>query len=82
MQNLQFIQQQPAVEPAFVDIGAEMFGKGDADKSAAEVLNDREIVEKAHLKETSLFHLAALCGIADSEEFTRRFIARDREVRV
>ena len=52
-----------------------------ADKSAAEVLNSPDIVETAHLKETSLYHLSALCGIADPEEFTRRFIARDREVR-
>lgn len=56
-------------------------GRVIADKSAAEVLNDPEIVKEAHLKETSLYHLAALCGIADPEEFTRRFIARDREVR-
>ena len=56
-------------------------GRVIADKSAAEVLNSPEIVEKAHLKETSLYHLSALCGISDPEEFTRRFIARDREVR-
>lgn len=52
-----------------------------ADKSAAEVLNTPEIVEAAHLKETSLYHLSQQCGIDDPEEFTRRFIARDREVR-
>ena len=52
-----------------------------ADNSAAEILNSPEIVETAHLKETSLYHLSALCGIRDPEEFTRRFIARDREVR-
>ena len=52
-----------------------------ADKAAAEVLNDPEIVEAAHLKETSLYHLSLLCGIDDPQEFTRRFIARDREVR-
>ena len=52
-----------------------------ADKSAAEVLNTPEIVEAAHLKETSLFHLAHACGIDQPQEFTRRFIARDREVR-
>ena len=52
-----------------------------ADKSAAEVLNSPEIVKAAHLKETSLYHLSAICGIEDPEEFTRRFIARDREVR-
>jgi energy-coupling factor transport system ATP-binding protein len=53
-----------------------------ADKSAAEVLNSPEIVAKANLKETSLYHLAEECGIGHPEEFTRRFIARDREVRV
>ena len=56
-------------------------GRVIADKSAAEVLNSPDIVEAAHLKETSLYHLSAACGIADAEEFTRRFIARDREVR-
>ena len=56
-------------------------GKVIADKSAAEVLNSPDIVEAAHLKETSLFHLSAACGITDAQEFTRRFIARDREVR-
>ena len=56
-------------------------GRTIADKSAAEVLNSPDIVEAAHLKETSLYHLSSLCGIADPEEFTRRFIARDREVR-
>ena len=56
-------------------------GKVIADRSAAEVLNSPEIVEAAHLKETSLYHLANLCGIDDPEELTRRFIARDREVR-
>ncbi len=52
-----------------------------ADKPAALVLNDPEIVEAAHLKETSLYHLCGECGIGQPEEFTRRFIARDREVR-
>ena len=52
-----------------------------ADASAAQVLNSPEIVARANLKETSLYHLAALCGIDRPEEFTRRFIARDREER-
>ena len=56
-------------------------GKVIADTSAAEVLNSPDIVQTAHLKETSLYHLSAACGIADAQEFTRRFIARDREVR-
>lgn len=53
-----------------------------ADKSAAEILNSPQIVEVAHLKETSLYHLCRYCDIADTEEFTRRFIARDQEVRL
>ena len=56
-------------------------GRVIADKSAAEVLNSPEIVEAANLKETSLYHLSQACGIDNAEEFTRRFIARDREVR-
>lgn len=52
-----------------------------ADKSSAEVLNSPEIVKRAHLKETSLYHLADMCGIDNAEEFTRRFIACDKEVR-
>ena len=52
-----------------------------ADKSAAQVLNDPDIVEQANLKETSLYHLALECGIDDPEAFTRRFIAEDQEVR-
>lgn len=56
-------------------------GKVIADMSAAEVLNSPEIVEEAHLKETSLYHLAKECGIEEAEEFTRRFVRQDREVR-
>lgn len=56
-------------------------GKIIADKSSAEVLNTPEIVQEAHLKETSLFHLSAMVGISSPEEFTRRFIQCDREVR-
>ena len=56
-------------------------GRVICDTSAAQVLNSPEIVATAHLKETSLYHLANLCGIDRREEFTRRFIAADREVR-
>ena len=52
-----------------------------ADKSPAEVLNSPEIVKVAHLKETSLYHLSRACEVDDPEEFTRRFIAKDQEVR-
>ena len=56
-------------------------GKVIADMSAAQVLNSPDIVEEAHLKETSLYHLAKECGIEEAEEFTRRFVRQDREVR-
>ena len=56
-------------------------GKVIADMSAAGVLNSPDIVEEAHLKETSLYHLAKECGIEEAEEFTRRFVRQDREVR-
>jgi len=52
-----------------------------ADKSAAEVLCDSELVEQAALKETSLFTLAGRCGITPPETFVERFIEYDREVR-
>lgn len=51
------------------------------DASAAEVLNNPAVIEQAHLKETSLYHLSIMCGIDCPEEFSRRFIAYDREVR-
>lgn len=52
-----------------------------ADKSAAAVLCDPELVKRAALKETSLFDLAGSCGIAPPEDFVTRFIDTDREVR-
>ena len=52
-----------------------------ADKSAAEVLCDPALVERAALKETSLFTLANRCGITPPEQFVQRFIDYDREVR-
>lgn len=52
-----------------------------ADRSAAEVLCDPALIERAALKETSLFTLANRCGIAPPEAFVQRFIDFDREVR-
>ena len=52
-----------------------------ADQSAASVLCSPELVERAALKETSLFTLAERCGIAPPEDFVERFIETDREVR-
>ena len=50
-----------------------------ADKSCAEVLTDRNIVDKASLKETSLYHLAQMCDIEDGTGFVQSFIDYERE---
>ena len=52
-----------------------------ADRSAAGVLCDPDLIQKAALKETSLFTLANRCGITPAEAFVERFIETDREVR-
>lgn len=46
-----------------------------ADTTAAHVLNDPDLVERANLKETSLYTLSMACGIENPQEFTERFIA-------
>lgn len=52
-----------------------------SDTSSVHVLTNREIIEKANLKETSLFELAIRAEINKPEEFVARFIAFDKEVR-
>ena len=52
-----------------------------ADRRASEVLCDPELIERAALKETSLFTLAKQCEITPPEAFVERFIGEDREVR-
>ena len=52
-----------------------------ADRSAAEVLCDRELIHRAALKETSLFTLANRLDIRPAEKFVECFIEEDREVR-
>ena len=52
-----------------------------ADDSAAAVLCNQELVERAALKETSLFTLANRAGITPPEAFVECFIEEDREVR-
>ena len=49
-----------------------------ADKSCAEVLTDKETVDRASLKETSLYHLALHCGIEDGTGFVQSFIDYER----
>ena len=43
-------------------------------------VTDKEIIEKASLKETSLYNLALLVGINNPTEFVSRFIAYEKEV--
>ena len=52
-----------------------------ADAAPAAVLCDSELVERAALKETSLFALASMCGVDEPVRFVERFIETDREVR-
>ncbi len=52
-----------------------------ADTAASVVLTDSEVIEKASLKETSLFNLAQMIGIRDGTAFVQGFIDYDRGVR-
>ena len=52
-----------------------------ADMKCEAVLTDEDVVEKASLKETSLAQLAWMCSITNPQDFIRRFISMDREVR-
>ena len=51
-----------------------------ADATGAEILTDRNIIERASLKETSLYELALRCGIDSPKDFVQRFIDYEREV--
>ena len=56
-------------------------GEKIADNVPAYILTNKEIIEKANLKETSLHQLALKCGIQDTTKFVNRFIDYDRRVR-
>jgi energy-coupling factor transport system ATP-binding protein len=51
------------------------------DTAASVVLTDDAVIEKANLKETSLFNLAQMAHIPDGTRFVQRFIDYDRNVR-
>jgi energy-coupling factor transport system ATP-binding protein len=55
-------------------------GKMVADTRASVVLTHREMIEKANLKETSLYHLAELAGIPDGTQFVQNFIDYERTI--
>jgi energy-coupling factor transport system ATP-binding protein len=52
-----------------------------ADTAASVVLTDSDVIQKASLKETSLFNLAQMAGIPDGTAFVQGFIDYDRGVR-
>ena len=56
-------------------------GKIIKDDSASSVLCDKELVDKASLKETSLFDLAKKCNIDDPVKFTDCFVYSDKKER-
>ncbi|MGL6105724.1 ABC transporter ATP-binding protein [Romboutsia sp.] len=56
-------------------------GQKVADDTPANILTNKEVIEKANLKETSLQELAVSCDIEDSAGFVNRFISYDRKVR-
>jgi len=63
---------------------AVVFSEGQiiADDTGAKILTDKAIIEKASLKETSLYDLAVDCGIEDASAFVQCFIDYERnEVR-
>ena len=53
-----------------------------ADDTCAKILTSPDIIEKASLKETSLYNLALMCGFKEPDEFVQRFIDYEKtEVR-
>lgn len=56
-------------------------GEKIADNIPAYILTNKEVIEKANLKETSLHQLALKCDIEDTTKFVNKFIDYDRRVR-
>ena len=46
--------------------------------SAAEILTNEDIIQRASLKETSLYGLSKICGISEGQAFVGRFIDHER----
>ncbi|MEG1847357.1 MAG: ABC transporter ATP-binding protein [Lachnospiraceae bacterium] len=55
-------------------------GRMIADTTPAQLFSDKTLIQRASLKETSLFALAQMCQI-DPEAFIHKFIRYDRQVR-
>jgi len=52
-----------------------------ADTTASAVLTDHQVIQKANLKETSLFHLAQMADIPDGTGFVQSFIDYERKLK-
>lgn len=52
-----------------------------AEDSATNILTDKNIIEAANLKETSLYELAVKANLENPREFVKRFIEHDRRAR-
>ena len=57
-------------------------GRVIADDTSPRILTDPDIIQRASLKETSLYDLARICGISDETSFMQHFIDYERQVRV
>lgn len=53
-------------------------GEKIGDSTAADILTNADIAERANLKITSLYELAVRCGIGDPEKFVQNFIDYER----
>ena len=56
-------------------------GEKIAEGTPSEILTNSDIIEKANLKETSLYDLAIKVGLDNPEDFVRKFIDYDRGIR-
>lgn len=56
-------------------------GEKIAEDKAFRILTDDEVIEKANLKETSLYQLALKANFADPRDFVNKFIDYDRRTR-
>ena len=52
-----------------------------AEDIAANVLTDEEVINKANLKETSLYELAVKAKLENPRMFVKKFIDYDRRIR-
>ena len=74
--NGRTLRRYALVLPVLMAVAAALYfwGRG------ANILSSPETVDRASLKETSLYSLALMCGIGSPRDFVQRFIDYEREV--